>query len=305
MTLIDMRRMAGSGGRGTAILPRLAGFVVAAACFTIALSSGASSVTDRAMLDLAVADPHRSLADRARDTYRHPAETLSFLGVKPEQTVVDFQPGGGWYTAILAPYLGARGHYIALAQSDAATQAKLSALIASGGARYAGARAAGLDFATGITDVAPGSVDLVLTFRNIHNMLGNGPERADTILKALYVMLKPGGILGVEEHRLPEARDASQEATSGYVKQSTVVRVATRVGFCLAGVSEINANPEDTADYPQGVWALPPTLRNGDADRARYLAIGESDRMTLRFIKPERSAGVCPKIAASPAPTKE
>lgn len=234
----------------------------------------------------AVADTHRTAANRLRDTYRHPVETLTFFGLKPDQTVVEFSPSGGWYTEILAPALSAKGHYIALAADKPKAQDGLAKLIAGGGARYAGATAASIDMATGQSSVAPGSADVVLTFRNVHNLVFAGPDTAPRVFAAFFAMLKPGGTLGVEEHRLPEGRDRALEKSSGYMKRSTVVKLATAAGFRLAAESEINANPKDKADYPKGVWTLPPTLQEGDTDRARYLAIGESDRMTLKFVKP-------------------
>lgn len=236
----------------------------------------------------AVADPHRTPAFRLRDRYRHPIETLSFFGVRPDQTIVEYQPTGGWYTEILAPMVSARGRFIGLAGPSQKSQDGLKALIDGGGERYRGATAATLDVKTGTSTVADGSADVVLTFRNIHNLTIAGNSAAPYAFSAFYRMLKPGGVLGVEEHRLPETADSAREATSGYLKRSTVVALATAAGFRLAGESEVNANPKDTHDWPEGVWTLPPTLRRGEADRATYLAIGESDRMTLRFIKPRR-----------------
>lgn len=234
----------------------------------------------------AVADSHRTPANRLRDKYRHPVETLSFFGVRRGQTLVEYSPGGGWYTEILAPLLHRNGHYIALADAASKAQANLTSLIAGGGERYGGATAASIDKATGKTNIARESADVVLTFRNVHNLIFDGPETAPRVFAAFFTMLKPGGTLGIVDHRLPESRDSLLEQSSGYLKRSTVVRLATAAGFRLVGESPINANPKDTADYPKGVWTLPPTLDEGDKDRARYLAIGESDRMTLRFVKP-------------------
>lgn len=234
----------------------------------------------------AVADPQRTEADRLRDRYRHPVETLTFFGVKPQQTIVEFLPSGGWYTDILAPLLHRRGHYIALAGGTPKAQSGVTKLLARGGTRYAGATAATIDMTTGTNNVAPGSVDVVLTFRNVHNLVFDGPQTAPRVFAAFFTMLKPGGTFGVVDHRLPESRDGQLEKSSGYLKRSTIVKLATAAGFRLVGESQVNANPKDTADYPKGVWTLPPTLTEGNKDRDRYLAIGESDRMTLKFVKP-------------------
>lgn len=247
----------------------------------------AASVAE-AGLDSILAGPQRSEANRARDVYRHPAQTLAFFGLKPTMTVVEISPSAGWYTEILAPYLRDRGRYIA-AGSDPATAngakaaAKFKAKLDGDPVTYAKVEVG--VFAKGAYDIAPpGSADAVLTFRNIHNFYigGYAPEA----FKAFYAALKPGGILGIEEHRLPEARDGAEQDRSGYMKVSTVVRLATDAGFKLVAKSEVNANPNDKADYPDGVWTLPPTYTLGDKDRAKYAAIGESDRMTLKFVKP-------------------
>lgn len=234
----------------------------------------------------AVADGHRLPANRQRDRYRHPVETLGFFGVRPDQTVVEFQPSGGWYTEILAPMLSARGHYVGLVMGGQKAQDALARLLAAGGERYRGARAATLDPAGAASSVPDGSADVVLTFRNVHNLIMSGGDTAAGSFKAFFRMLKPGGVLGVVDHHLPETMNSADEMKSGYLKRSTVIRLAQGAGFRLAGESGVNANPRDAHDWPGGVWTLPPTLRLGDTDRAKYLAIGESDRMTLRFVKP-------------------
>lgn len=231
----------------------------------------------------AVANPARSAENRARDTYRHPTQTLAFFGVKPGQKLVEFSPGGGWYTEILARIPGPRGSYTALVGSARGGEAATK-LLADKGLK---GTVAVMDAAAGTSNVAAGSQDVVLTFRNIHNLtMNDNPAIAASVFKAWFTMLKPGGTLGIVEHRLPEARDVAQEKKSGYLKRSTVVALATAAGFKLAGESEVNANPKDTADHPEGVWTLPPIYRLKDVDRAKYAAIGESDRMTLRFVKP-------------------
>lgn len=232
--------------------------------------------------------PTRTPANLARDRYRNPGPTLAFFGVRPTDTVVEIWPGGGWYTEILAPYLARRGTYYGAAPAGRGTE-RFGQFVAAKPDVYGKVKVATFPvLAAGGTPVPPGSADVVLTFRNVHNwMMGNQPF-ADQAFRQMYAMLKPGGTLGIVEHRLPERADAARERSSGYVKTSTVRRLAEQAGFRFAGASEVNANPKDTADWPEGVWTLPPTLRLKDQDRAKYLAIGESDRMTLKFVKPRR-----------------
>lgn len=240
----------------------------------------------------AVASTHRSDANKARDRYRHPAATLAFFGVKPNHTVVEIWPGGGWYTEILAPYLKDKGKLIVAAPPGRGTEG-ITKVLGANPAVFGKVSTANFPVLLGGTGVAPGTADAVLTFRNVHNwrMGSYHPNKQDysvDAFKELYAMLKPGGILGIEDHRLPESKDAARESESGYIKVSTVRRLAEQAGFKFAGSSEINANPKDTTDYPMGVWTLPPRFAEGDTDRARYAAIGESDRMTLKFIKPAK-----------------
>jgi predicted methyltransferase len=245
---------------------------------------GQGTAKQSAEIAAAVSDPQRSDANRQRDAYRHPAETLAFFGVKPTDTVVEFSPGGGWYTEILAPLVKGEGRYIALVNARGldATQNMLTAKQAW----FGPATVATIDGATGTSTVPAGSADVVLTFRNVHNLLMNDdPAVAGRAFKAFHTMLKPGGTLGVSDHRLPETMDGALEKKSGYIKRSTVVRLAEAAGFRLAGESPVNANAKDTHDHPQGVWTLPPTYALKDVDRAKYAAIGESDRFTLKFVK--------------------
>lgn len=228
----------------------------------------------------AVAAPHRSEANKARDIYRHPAETLAFFGVTPEQTVAELIPGGGWYSEILAPLLRDKGRYIGL--QPAGGIERLKTMFAATPALYDKAEL--VAWPEGASDIAPGSVDTVLTFRNVHNLVMN--DSADSAFAAFFAMLKPGGVLGVVDHRLPEDRPAGEEKTSGYIKVSSVKALAAKAGFELVAQSEINANPKDSANWEKGVWTLPPRLANGETDKAKYLAIGESDRLTLKFRKP-------------------
>ncbi|KKW89382.1 class I SAM-dependent methyltransferase [Sphingobium chungbukense] len=229
----------------------------------------------------AVAATSRTPANLARDRYRHPAETLAFFGVRPDQTVVEYSPSGGWYTEILAPLLHDKGSFYAL-QPTGRSLDSYKAFLAAKPEVYGKVMLVPFPDQTGL--IPAGSVDTLLTFRNIHNMVMGGTETAT--FKVFYDLLKPGGTLGIVDHRLPEGRDTALEKTSGYLKVSTVRRIAEAAGFEYVGSSEVNANPKDTADWEKGVWTLPPTLRNGEVDKAKYLAIGESDRMTLRFRKP-------------------
>lgn len=250
-----------------------------------ALAAPAVAKADPAIVK-AIADPRRSEANRARDQYRHPAETLAFFDVHPGQTVVEFYPGGGWFTEILAPTLKGKGHYIAMPPSSEKGLASVKAMLEKNKDWFGPAEVAPFDKAAPST-IAPGTADRVLTFRNVHNLIMGGEDVAAKAFGDFYKALKPGGILGIEEHRLPEEMDSAKEKTSGYLKRSTLIRLATAAGFKLAGESDVNANPKDTHDWEKGVWTLPPTYQLGDVDREKYKAIGESDRLTLKFVKPK------------------
>ncbi|WP_375403299.1 class I SAM-dependent methyltransferase [uncultured Sphingomonas sp.] len=260
---------------------------VALACIAAAVTGGAVAQSTRpnAAIAAAVASDARTPANRERDRYRHPAETLAFFGVKPTDTVVEFIPGGGWYTEILAPMVKGRGNYVALVPMSQGDRTRT--MLAGKAAQFGAARVETVDMAAGTTTMAPGTADVVLTFRNVHNltMQDNAAVPANAF-KTFFAALKPGGTLGIVDHRLPEDKDTALEKSSGYLKRSTVVRLATAAGFRLAGESPVNANPRDTHDHPEGVWTLPPNYRLKDVDRAKYAAIGESDRMTLKFVKP-------------------
>ncbi len=259
-----------------------------AALLASSTAVAATKPVPAAALIAAVDAPARSAANRARDPYRHPAQTLAFFGVKPGMSVVEIWPGGGYFTEILAPAIGPRGKlYAAIGLPE--DEGKAGTAIAKANAKYSAslvyANTRVTPMGKGHYDIAPaGSADMVLTFRNVHNWMNDG--FAPDAFRAFYRALKPGGVLGLEEHRLPEDRTQDPKGEQGYVKQSLVIAMAEKAGFKLAGTSEINANPRDHADYPKGVWTLPPTYAEGDKDRARYAAIGESDRMTLRFVKP-------------------
>lgn len=271
--------------------------VFAAACLAaLAATATEPPVTDAATLatlDKVLAGDQRADANRARDAWRHPKETLQFFGFRQDMTVLEIWPGGGgWYAEILAPALRDHGQYIAAGQDPASTSEyvqnnirKFAEKLAARPELYDRAKLAALQAPNALAPVADGSVDMVLTFRNVHNWIGG--DSADAMFKAMYSALKPGGILGVEEHRANESEPQDPKAKSGYVRTDILVALAEKAGFRLIGASEINANPKDTTHHPDGVWSLPPTLRGGDADRDTFLAIGESDRQTLRFRKPE------------------
>lgn len=244
-------------------------------------------------LDAAINGPQRTEAFRTRDVYRHPRETLEFFGVKPDATIVEIAPGGGWYTEILAPYVHDHGKlYEALYQSRdpalatefAQDEQRFTQKLAKNPATFDRVTVGTLR-AGRMTAVPPNSADAVLTFRNIHNWIKDG--QFDANLRAFYSALKPGGVLGVEEHRAKPNITIDQVIKTGYVPESYVIAHALAAGFKFDAESNVNGNPRDTKDYPNGVWSLPPSLKGGDQDRARMIAIGESDRMTLRFVKPQ------------------
>ena len=261
-----------------------------AACATLSEADIAGDAS-YAALSAAIANPARTPANVERDRYRHPIETLSFFGIEADDTVVEIWPGGGWYTEILAPYLAGGGGRLYAVAPDWG-QGGVRKLKEANPAVFGFIQTADFPaFDSNATRVPDGVADAVLTFRNVHNwrMGYRRDDKQDYSAEAfrqIYRMLKPGGVLGIEDHRLPESADAERERTSGYIKVSTVRRAAEAAGFHFAGSSEVNANPRDTADWPNGFWTLPPSLALKDQDRQRYLDIGESDRMTLKFVKP-------------------
>ena len=256
-------------------------------------SWASSSSTDN-QLQNAIDGKHRAEQKEKRDQHRNPQETLEFFGFKPDMTVVEVWPGSGWYTDILAPALRANGTFIAAGfDPDAGVKWYPKAIenyvakMDSDKALYGNVQYTQFNPPTKIKVAEDNSADMVLTFRNVHNWYMNGDEESvKKAFEGFYTALKPSGILGVVEHRLPESRDQKKDKRSGYVKQSLVIKWAEEAGFILLAKSEINANPKDTADHERGVWTLPPRLRLGDEDKEKYLAIGESDRMTLKFMKP-------------------
>jgi predicted methyltransferase len=245
----------------------------------------------RAAVAAVLAGPHRSEANKARDVYRHPAETLAFFGLGREMTVVEIWPGGGWYTEVLAPVLKEKGRYYAAGfEADTDSDYRKKSLVTFGEKLAASPDLYGGVVVTELgakkLEVAPpGSADLVLTFRNVHNWMS--ADFADAAFVAMYAALKPGGVLGVVEHRAGTEAPQDPKAVSGYVREDYVIAMAERAGFRLVDRSEINANAKDTRDHPKGVWTLPPALRLEGVDREKYVAIGESDRMTLKFVKPQ------------------
>jgi len=247
-------------------------------------------------MDAILAGAWRDPANAARDQYRHPRETLAFFGVGPSQTVIEISPGGGWYTEILAPLAQGKGRYIGVLNDPAtATSERAAEYYANANAKFREKLAAHADVYANASLIEvdpaapvfgePGSADVVLTFRNVHNWVGAGSEAA--MFKGFYDVLAPGGVLGVVEHRAAAGKTLEEVIQSGYVPEDYVIGLATAAGFVLDEKSEINANPADTKDHPKGVWTLPPGNRHDEADKAKYAAIGESDRMTLRFVKPQ------------------
>ena len=264
----------------------------------------------------AVGNPSRSSQERARDVWRHPLDTLTFLGVKPGMTVVELWPGLGWYTAILAPFLARTGGRLIVAVFDPVspqpseavqTNTALAQRLAAQKGLYGKVETVGFGPKSGPL-VAAGSADMVLTFRNLHNWMSAG--WAEKAFSDIAAALKIGGLLGVEEHRAEPGSAQDPAAANGYVTEAYVKTLAHEAGLLFAAASDINANPKDNRNHPFGVWTLPPTRQsaplgqpdNTKFDHARYDAIGESDRMTLRFVKPNPGAAP-PPAGADLAPT--
>lgn len=240
----------------------------------------------------AVGSTGRSITNVMRDAHRNPEQTLAFFGVRPDHTVVEVWPGAGWYSEILAPLLYEEGKLIA-AHFDPESEveyfrdslASYQRMLQRPRSNLDRVELSVLNYDPDVPMAEPESADRVLTFRNVHNWLSAGEEEAQIVFDKFYAALKPGGKLGVVEHRARAGITLEEMIETGYVAEDLVIELAEQAGFELLSRSPINQNPQDSADHPEGVWTLPPTLRLGDEDRARYLSIGESDRMTLLFIK--------------------
>lgn len=260
----------------------------------LAISGSATAALDKATaaaLDAAIAGDHRSAENRARDVYRKPREVLDFLGLRSDMTVVEISPGAGWYTQLLAPVLKDNGRFYAANFGLAATssyarknQGSFLLMLSERPEMYAKTSVTQFQLPYE-TNIAPrGSADMVLTFRNVHNWVGG--DYAKLAFKVMFDTLKPGGVLGVVDHRWPDPKTEDPLAKNGYISEERTIALAEAAGFKLAGRSDILRNPKDDHDHPEGVWTLPPSLRLGDQDRDQYLAIGESDRYLLKFVKP-------------------
>ncbi len=270
--------------------PRLAAAALASAVLVAACAATSSRQSTAEALTGILAADYRPEESRARDRYRHPKETLLFFGIRPEMSVLEVWPEPGWYTEVIAPLLRDKGKYYAAViaadpESKYITQRleKYRQKLAERPDLYD--HVAVVSFpADGSDAVAPASVDMVVTFRNIHNWMSRGTTAQ--AFATMYRALRPGGVLGVVEHRGNPAVAQDPKAKSGYVNEDYAIKLIEAQGFRLVAKSQANANPRDTKDYEQGVWTLPPTYRLGDKDHDKYAAIGESDRFTLRFVKP-------------------
>jgi predicted methyltransferase len=264
--------------------------------WTPQLHAGAKALVEtafpsgRAAVEAAVASKHRHPGFDARDRYRHPVDTLALFGLEPAMTVLEIGPGEGWYTELIAPVVAKRGKLLVTtgdpdgppdARSTLAAQ-RTQLMLETSPELYAGVERIVVD-ANAPKLGRPASVDLIVLARGLHNLVNDGV--LDRWLAELHATLKHGGALGIEQHRAAPGAEPAASAKRGYLPERWVIEQVLAAGFELGGISEVNANPLDTRDYPDGVWVLPPTYKLGDRDRAKYAAIGESDRMTLKFIK--------------------
>jgi predicted methyltransferase len=270
--------------------PRLAATAIASAVLVAACAATSSRQSTAEALTGILAADYRPEENRARDRFRHPKETLLFFGIRPEMSVLEVWPEPGWYTEVIAPLVRDKGKYYAAViaadpESKYITQRleKYRQKLAERSDLYDRVAVVGFP-ADGGDAVPPASVDMVVTFRNIHNWMSRGTTAQ--AFATMYRALRPGGVLGVVEHRGNPAVAQDPKAKSGYVNEDYAIKLIEAQGFRLVAKSQVNANPRDTKDYEQGVWTLPPTYRLGDKDHDKYAAIGESDRFTLRFVKP-------------------
>ncbi len=271
------------------IVPILSFMAVFAAQFVSAMEE--DLVT---RIETAMQGDHRSDKNKARNKYRRPIETLSFFGLKADMTVLEIAPGGGWYTEVIAPAMRDTGVYVA-GSYDVSVEGQpkyryrqhkaLLNRISDQSELYGQIQVATYSPPQSRDLWQDDSVDMVLTFRSSHGWVRE--EIIDDVYSDFYKVVKPGGTLGVVQHRAPADGDALEWSRKGYVPESRIIQAAEKAGFVLSGKSEVNANPADSKDHQEGVWTLPPTLALGDTDREKYLAIGESDRMTLKFTKPK------------------
>ncbi len=259
------------------------GFFLAVAV-TLATQSIPAGAAETVSLQQAVQNPARSAKFVARDSVRHPVGELGFFGLRPDASVVEIWPGGGYWTEILAPYLAAQGTYTVAVPLDDPQEHEAAFFRTKfeGKPGYTKLHIVTLDH--GKDELAAGQADFILTFRNVHNWMDGG--YADEIFADFFRALKPGGILGVEEHRGSAAVKQDPKAENGYVRQDYAIALAEKAGFKLVGSSELNANPKDTKNWPKGVWTLPPTFALGAVDHAKYAAVGEADNFILKFQKP-------------------
>lgn len=246
----------------------------------------------KAAVNAVLKSPHRVPGNAERDAFRHPMETLTFFGIRQDMSVLELDASGGWYTEILSPLLWKKGKLAVTGPDPSGPRTEQRTL-------YGLRTKAVLDKAPELGDkvtfvtvgkdswnLGEGTYDMVLAMRDAHGWHNNG--KLDENLAVIFKALKPGGILGIEDHRAPKGGDPKEWAKKGYLPEEFVMERAKAAGFKFEAKSEVNANPKDTKDHPEGVWALPPTLRNGDKDKAKYVAIGESDRFTLKFTKPKK-----------------
>ena len=283
-------KLAMSAGPKLASGPALA--LLACVLLIAACAAGSSRQSTAEALTVILAGNQRPTEEQARDVYRHPKETLLFFGIRPEMKVLEVWPEPGWYTAVIAPLLRDKGKYYAGVIAADPSSKYITHRLEEYHSRLA-ARPDLYDRVTVVTfpndggdAVPPGSLDMVLTFRNIHNWMAR--DQASQAFASMYRALKPGGVLGVVEHRGNPAVAQDPKAKSGYVNEDYAIRLIEEQGFRLVAKSEVNDNPRDTKDYEAGVWTLPPAYRLGAKDHDKYAAIGESDRFTLRFVKPAR-----------------